>query len=951
MTRRHSAVHRTIMLVDVEGFGDRHRTNSHQVAIREGVYRALQRAFDGAGITWADCDREDRGDGVLILAPPVIPKARFVEQVPRALFAALQEHNTTHPPEERIRLRMALHAGEVTYDSHGVTAAAVNLAFRLLDATPLKVALAESPGTLAVITSGWFFEEVVRHCDDPAPATFRPVRVTVKETSTVAWISLPDHPYPPRDYLTAALPDNSVAPVRQRGDRCGGGWVVQVSTAHPAVFAPQAGGTLPVVPRQLPPTVRTFVGRAHELAMLDGFLKPGHGDASGPAIVAVDGTAGVGKTCLAVWWAHRAQHYFSDGTLFVDLKGHGPGAPADPCVVLASFLQALGVPRESVPDDPGAQTGLYRSLLAGRRVLVVLDNAADVEQVRPLLPASAGCLALVTSRTALIGVVVAEGAHRIVLDLFTASEAAELVREAVGPDRAAAEQAAVAELVRLCARLPLALRVATGHVADHRHVSVAEMVEDISGDDDPLSALSRTGDERTAVRTVFDWSFDRLSAELARLFGLLGLHPGLEFGPPAIAALTGTDTTTAQRHLEALVDAHLAEPVGRRRYRMHDLLHAYAADRVAKDVVGGRRRDALTAMLNWYAHTATVADRLVFPTHPSLTLALPPVTEPALVTDRAGAWGWLTEEYPTLLAALRHTAAHGPHQLTIALAAAMRFLALRPRALWRDRLEAESHGLAAARAAGDHIAEAVFLRRRADTHQMLGHWAQSDADLDSCIAMALQQERDPVLHGEALCGLGRNRKLQLRHAEAIACYEQALPLVRGTCAPYVEAVVEANLSQLNARLGRNRDALCHAERELELHRDAGDTVGEGYALHDLATAWQALGNHETAAALGDHAVAIFRSAAGTEHYLATALETTANSLVRYGDVTRAAAYLDEATTILQELGDPHAEAMQRRADDISLSIMGDRVGSSPGGHRLDTEGVVLADPRHDIPTG
>jgi tetratricopeptide (TPR) repeat protein len=700
------------------------------------------------------------------------------------------------------------------------------------------------------------------------------------------------------------------------------GSVVQAGTVHQVVLPQQPIPEQPLVPRHLPPAIRSFVGRADKVAVLDAFLNAGHGDTSGSVvIVAVDGTAGVGKTCLVVWWAHRAQHCFPDGTLFADLGGHGPGASVDPSVVLALFIQALGVPGGRVPDGLGAQIGMYRSLLAGRRVLVVLDNVVDADQVRPLLPGSAGCLVLVTSRAALTGLVVAEGAHRIVLDLFTASEARELVRGAFGTDRAAAEPAAVAELVQLCARLPLALRVATGQVVGCRHVSVAELVEDIC-QDDRLGALSRTGDERTAVRPVFDWSYNRLSTEHARLFRRLGLHPGFEFGVQAIAALTGTDTTRAHRHLEALVDVHLVEPVERRRYRIHELLHAYAAGRVANEEVADEQHEALTAMLNWYAHTATVADRLVFPTHPSLKVALKPAAEPAPFTDRVGAWAWLTEEYLTLLTALRQTADHGPHRITIALAAAMRFLALKPRTLWHTRLEAESHGLAAARSAGDRTAEAIFLRRRADTHQMLGHWAESDADLERGIALALEAG-NPVLHGEALCGLGRNRKLQQRHAEALACYEQALPLVRGTRTGYVEAVVEANLSQLSARLGRHRDALRHAERELVLHRDAGDTVGEAYALHDLATARQGLGDHDTAAALGERAVAIFRTAVATDGYLALALETTAESLVRLGDLPRATAHLEEAATILEESGDPRADAVRQQAHDLE-SLPGPR---------------------------
>ncbi|WP_410663945.1 hypothetical protein [Amycolatopsis sp. lyj-84] len=202
-----SAVHHTIIVVDVEGFGDKRRTNQHQLGVREGLYLAVEQAFAMAGVPWADCHHEDRGDGVFILAPAAIPKAPFVDTVPHALTRALREHNATHPDEERIRVRMALHAGEVNYDKHGVTAASINLAFRLLDARPLKTALAESPGLLALVASEWFFEEVVRHSRDAAPATYRPMRVLVKETTAVCWICLPDHPYPPdAAHLATSVP-------------------------------------------------------------------------------------------------------------------------------------------------------------------------------------------------------------------------------------------------------------------------------------------------------------------------------------------------------------------------------------------------------------------------------------------------------------------------------------------------------------------------------------------------------------------------------------------------------------------------------------------------------------------------------------------------------------------------------------------------------------------------
>jgi len=213
MEDRGLAVHRTIVVVDVEGFGDRRRTNRHQLAVREGLYRAMREAFDGAGIPWADCGHEDRGDGVLVLVPAEVPKGLFVELLPSALVAALRRHNDTHLGQERIRLRMALHAGEVYYDEHGVTAASINLAFRLLDAGELKAALAGSPGLLAVITSPWFFEEVVRHSAADS-AAYRRVRVDVKESRTTGWICLPDHMYPPGDVIPERLPMVKAVPDR-----------------------------------------------------------------------------------------------------------------------------------------------------------------------------------------------------------------------------------------------------------------------------------------------------------------------------------------------------------------------------------------------------------------------------------------------------------------------------------------------------------------------------------------------------------------------------------------------------------------------------------------------------------------------------------------------------------------------------------------------------------------
>lgn len=678
-----------------------------------------------------------------------------------------------------------------------------------------------------------------------------------------------------------------------------------------SVVAVEPGNVCLPVPRQLPLAVRDFVGRTDAMAALDA-VGPLEKTPVDPAqVVIVEGMAGVGKTTLAVYWAQRVQNVFPDGTLFANLHGYGPGSPLEPVSVLVSFVRALGVAADRVPAELDILVGLYRSLVAGRRMLIVLDNAAIADQVRSLLPGSPGCLALITSRATLTGLIVAEAARRVALDPFTPGEAEDLVREIVGPQRVMAEPEAVVELVRLCARLPLAVRVAASRVAVRPHISITDLVKDIGDPQARLTMLSDAGDDGTALQAVLDWSYVRLPTRQARTFRHLGLHPSPEFDVRATAALTGLDLTDTHQELEALAEAHLIEPVDRTRYRFHDLVHVYAAHRAELDDSPSDRRRALASMVVWYAQTATTADRLVFPAHPALPVNLGVPVHPAPITDRAQAWSWLTSEHPTVLATLRHAADHHMHEATIALAGATRFLALQPRALWNDRLEAESRGLIAAEALGNRTTEAVFHRRRADTHQMMGHWMESDADLDRTVDLAREIDNS-ILYGEALCGLGRNRKLQHRYTEAQTCYLQALPLVRGSGSGYVEAVVECNLSQISARLGRYEDALEHARRELALRRTCGDAVGEAYALHNLAVAEQGLGNHDSTIELGERAVAIYRAAVAADQLLAGVLETVATSLDRTDDHVRAGQYLAEAATILTRSSDPRAEILHER---------------------------------------
>ncbi|WP_328608439.1 tetratricopeptide repeat protein [Amycolatopsis sp. NBC_00345] len=889
MQSRRETQHHTVVVVDVEGFGDRGRTNLHQRAVRDGLYQVVEKAFGTAGVHWDRCYHEDRGDALFILAPGSVDKAVFVETVPPLLVTALRVHNDTHPDAQRIRLRMALHAGEVHYDEHGVTSSSLTLAFRLNEAPPLKAALAASPGVLALITSNWFFEDVVRHTPGAAPATWRPVEVTVKETTTTGWITLPDHPYPP-------------------------GPVVMTSWSPPAVRSADRGGA--AVPRQLPSAVRDFTGRAEHLAALDTQLPSqsdaGDGRASAVVISAVDGTAGIGKTALALFWAHRVQHRFPDGTLHVNLRGYGPGAPATPGEVLEQFLRTLDVPPQRIPADVEGQSALFRSSMAGRRMLLVLDNANHPDQIRPLLPGAAGCMVLATSRASLTGLVVTEAAYRLTLDLLTSPEAHNLVTSVIGAGRAAAEPGAVDELVRLCARLPLALRIAASRIATHPHTTVADIVSELADDHARLDALSHGGDERAAVRAVFDWSYRRLPAEQARLFRRLGLHAGPEMSVQVAAATAGLDLPVARRLLDALADSHLIESVARDRYRFHDLLHAYAAERAEHDDAAEDRDHVHRTLLEWYAHHGREAHRVILSDSADWHAAAAVDTHARPEITFSGpddAWTWVTFETANVIATLRAAAPYGSSQLVMLLAD----ISVGPLLLgarWADAFDACRLGLATARRIGDRTSEYHLLQRLGMTHRNVAQWQEAVDAFQEALVLA-RELGDPWLQAENLGQLGLTCAERGEYAEAGEYLRAALPLSPGAQQGNLESHIEFTLSAVCTGLGDYEEALRHAERSLELLRQSGSRDVEAYVLHHMAKAKQGLGAHAEAIELCERALIIETRHRDPRNH-AFILDTLGTSLAYIGETARAIAYWREALAILDEFGYHSAPELRAR---------------------------------------
>jgi tetratricopeptide (TPR) repeat protein len=424
------------------------------------------------------------------------------------------------------------------------------------------------------------------------------------------------------------------------------------STPRPSEGALVSPGQDAWVPRELPPDVPGFVGRGAALIALAD--RPGRA----PATV-ITGTAGVGKTALAVHWAHEIIERYPDGQLYLDLRGHAGDPAISPSVALSLLLQSLGVSGERIPVDLHLQMGLYRSVLAARRVLIVLDNVVDVAHVRPLLPSGPHCHALITSRDALTGLVVREGAARITLDTLTAVESLELLATHLGADRVAAEPDATAELAGLCAHLPLALRISAANLAARPSQTIAGTVRELRGLD-RLGHLNVVGDPESAVAAAFDMSYRSLPTKAQQLFRLIGLVPGPEVDREATAILLGRDSADPVPELDELISAHLLFEPSPGRHRSHDLLALYARRHAAHEPEP-LREAALHRLLSWYLLNTDAAARILvspFAFDDRAELKLSGVARD--FSGPAEARAWLEAELPNLTMAVTHTAEHGP---------------------------------------------------------------------------------------------------------------------------------------------------------------------------------------------------------------------------------------------------------------------------------------------------
>jgi DNA-binding SARP family transcriptional activator len=627
----------------------------------------------------------------------------------------------------------------------------------------------------------------------------------------------------------------------------------------------------PPSPAQVPPETAGFAGRAAELDRLYAMLPAACGapaaDAPGtavratpgePSVAVVTGTAGVGKTTLAIRFARQVAANFPDGQLYVNLRGFDPsGAPTEPEAALRGFFEALGVSPQRVPNSLEAQTGLFRSLVEGKRILLLLDNARSTDQVRALLPSCPECMVVITSRSQLNGLVAAEGARPLPLDVLSEAEARELLVHRMGPDRVAAEPAAAAELIRQSAGLPLALSVTCARAVTRPGVPLADLAAELRDARGRLDVLE-TGDVSTDLRAVFSWSFEKLSDRAARMFRLLGVHPGPDISVAAAASLAGVPPSAARSALAELTRASLLteDPVGR--FGCHELLRAYAAERAAAAEGGDERPAARCRLLHHYLRTAHAGSARLYPARSPVPApdAVPDVT-PEEFESYEAVLTWFGAEHRVLEGVLAMAAEQGLDEYVWKLSWYWSAV-LKRRGQLPEAAALQRTALAAAHRQRDPVGLAHVHYELGHVNGRLGAFAEAHVHMEGALELFTALE-DRVNIGQAQHGLALLLVLQERYAEALVHALEALRLRRSCADEAAVAYSENAVGWTYAHLGRYAEALHHCENALELHRESGSRSGAADTLDSIAYVYGSLADYAQAITHYEQALEIYRN--------------------------------------------------------------------------------------------
>ena len=681
------------------------------------------------------------------------------------------------------------------------------------------------------------------------------------------------------------------------------------------------------VPRQLPAAVPDFVGRSKELLALTGLLDQTAGSAGTVLISAIGGTAGVGKTALAVHWAHRVADRFPDGQLYVNLRGYDSDRPVSAADALAGFLRTLGMAGQDIPAAADERAATYRSLIAGRLMLVVLDNAVNADQVRPLLPGTPGCVTVVTSRDAMAGLVARDGGRRLALDLMPLPDAVRLLRILIGA-RVDDEPDAAETLAGQCCRLPLALRVAAELVVGRPDATIAGLVDELADQQQRLDLMDANGDQQTAIRAVFYRSYRHLDPAAARAFRLIGLHPGPDFDSYAIAALAGATLGWARRVLDQLARAQLVQLTGSGRAFMHDLLRAYSRDLVGTRDSQDERNAAMERLFGYYLGTARAAvetlalyGRAVLSYLPSASL---PATPAPAVTDRTQARTWLDAHLATLTAVSAQAADNGWPLYATALAAAL-FRYHERAGHYSELVATHNHAIRAARQVGDHAVEAEALNNLSVVDLRQGRYEQAANLLNQALA-AYRADGNQIGAGRALGNLGIAYYLRGDYLKATDCQTQALQLYSAEGDREGEARTLNNLGLIDQQLGRYQQAAERYNRALALHHEAGDHSSAAIVLSNLGLVDLRQGHYEQAVRQFQKSLALSRQA-GHPFAQTEALNSLGEAFFASGDVKQSHRYYSEALALAIQTDDKKEEARAHNGLGHGCCAVGDSAGA------------------------
>jgi DNA-binding SARP family transcriptional activator/tetratricopeptide (TPR) repeat protein len=672
-----------------------------------------------------------------------------------------------------------------------------------------------------------------------------------------------------------------------------------------------------VRPAQLPADTAAFAGRRPEAARVADLLAARPLDAQAMPIVMIDGMPGSGKTALAVHCAHALAGHFPDGQLYVNLRGFDPGGAVSPTEALRGFLDALGMPPQRVPADLDGQAAMYRSLLDGQRVLVVLDNARDDAQVRPLLPGAPGCMVIATSRNCLNGLVTSGGAQLLTLDVFTPGDAREALAVRLGAERVAAEPDATAEIVALSGRLPLALALVAARAAARPRFPLAVIADELRQAQGSLDAFSDTG--LPDVRTAFFWSYRMLSPAAARLFRLLSLHPGPDISLLAAASLADVRPLETRALLSELTWARLLNEHRPRRFSFHDLLRSYAAELCAETETTAARDAAVSRTLSHYLHSAHNSHALF---QPHQQTPAPDTAEPGVQFEQPGDYAsaleWFAAERRVLEATVRYAGQRGFTAHAWQLAYKLTLFYQRT-GFWHDWAATAGSALDATEAHGDRAGQAHMRRMRAGALLYLGDSAAALAELERTRELYTQlgyTTEHAYLHsnfGATLSRLGR-------YDDAMAHHERALELYRAAGLRIGEALAKEGIGSCANRLGEHDRAIGSITDALRIHQELDDSGGEANSLASLGQSYCLLGDYARAADCTERALRLYRGM-GSRADEAEVLIALGDIRLAAGDRAAAGACFGDALVILDELRLPQADSLRGR-----LAELGDKAG-------------------------